>query len=109
MVLAFIPEATDGVDRAMDALSSSDEMPADVYFVINDDEYLINAVNLIWTKKFNKNTDTAKITVKGIVNFTGTNAVYLHDKTTDLYHDIKNSFYDLTLPGSKQYPFRNNF
>jgi hypothetical protein len=35
------------VDRAMDALSSSDEMPADVYFVINDDEYLINAVNLI--------------------------------------------------------------
>jgi hypothetical protein len=33
MVLAFIPEATDGVDRAMDALSSSDEMPADVYFV----------------------------------------------------------------------------
>jgi hypothetical protein len=35
--------------------------------------------------------DTAnfKITVKGIVNFTGTNAVYLHDKTTDLYHDIK--------------------
>jgi hypothetical protein len=44
MVLAFIPEATDGVDRAMDALSSSDEMP-DVYFVINDDEYLINAVN----------------------------------------------------------------
>jgi hypothetical protein len=41
MVLAFIPEAT-GVDRAMDALSSSDEMPADVYFVINDDEYLIS-------------------------------------------------------------------
>jgi hypothetical protein len=39
-----------------------------------------------------------RITVKGIVNFTGTNAVYLHDKTTDLYHD-KNSFYDLTLPG----------
>ena len=104
MVLAFIPEATDGVDRAMDALSSSDEMPADVYFVINDDEYLINAVNFDMDKKIPigfKNTDTAnfKITVKGIVNFTGTNAVYLHDKTTDLYHDIKNSFYDLTLPG----------
>jgi hypothetical protein len=52
MVLAFIPEATDGVDRAMDALSSSDEMPADVYFVINDDEYLINAVNFDMDKKF---------------------------------------------------------
>ena len=103
MVLAFIPGATDGVDRAMDALSSSDEMPADVYFVINNDEYLINAVNFDIDKKIPlgfKNTDTAnfKITVKGIVNFTGTNAVYLHDKTTDLYHDIKNSFYDVTLP-----------
>jgi hypothetical protein len=81
------------VDRAMDALSSSDEMPADVYFVINDDEYLINAVNFDIDKKIPigfKNTDTAnfKITVKGIVNFTGTNAVYF-DKTTDLYHDIK--------------------
>jgi hypothetical protein len=39
------------VDRAMDALSSSDEMPADVYFVINDDEYLINAVNFDIDKK----------------------------------------------------------
>ncbi|MFV8364508.1 T9SS type A sorting domain-containing protein [Flavobacterium sp. ZT3P35] len=118
MVLAFIPEATDGVDRAMDALSSSDEMPADVYFVINDDEYLINAVNFDMDKKIPigfKNTDTAnfKITVKGIVNFTGTNAVYLHDKTTDKYHDIKNSFYDLTLPGGVnntrfEITFKNN-
>jgi hypothetical protein len=76
-----------------DALSSSDEMPADVYFVINDDEYLINAVNFDIDKKIQsdlKNTEANfKITVKGIVNFTGTNAVYLHDKTTDLYHDIK--------------------
>ena len=118
MVLAFIPGATDGVDRAMDALSSSDEMPADVYFVINDDEYLINAVNFDMDKKIPigfKNTDTAnfKITVKGIVNFTGTNAVYLHDKTTDIYHDIKNSFYDLTLPGGVnntrfEITFKNN-
>ncbi len=118
MVLAFIPEATDGVDRAMDALSSSDESPADVYFVINDDEYLINAVNFDMDKKIPigfKNTDTAnfKITVKGIVNFTGTNAVYLHDKTTDLYHDIKNSFYDLTLPSGVnntrfEITFKNN-
>lgn len=118
MVLAFIPGATDGVDRAMDALSSSDESPADVYFVINNDEYLINAVNFDIEKKIPigfKNTDTAnfKITVKGIVNFSGTNAVYLHDKTTDLYHDIKNSFYDLTLPGGVnntrfEITFKNN-
>jgi hypothetical protein len=27
LVLAFVPEATDGVDRAMDALSTSDDSP----------------------------------------------------------------------------------
>jgi hypothetical protein len=104
LVLAFIPGATDGVDRAMDAISSSDDSPADVYFVIDNEEYLINAVNFDIDKKIPigfKNTNQAnfKITVKGVENFTSANAVYLHDKTTDLYHDIKNDFYELTLPG----------
>lgn len=104
LVLAFIPGATDGVDRAMDAISSSDDSPADIYFVIDNEEYLINAVNFDIDKKIPigfKNTNQAnfKITVKGVENFTSANAVYLHDKTTDLYHDIKNDFYELTLPG----------
>jgi hypothetical protein len=118
IVLAFVPGATDGVDRAMDAISSSDDCPADVYFVIDNDEYLINAVNFDMDKKIPigfKNTNQAnfKITVKGMLNFTGTNAVYLHDKTTDLYHDIKNDFYDLTLPAGVnntqfEITFKNN-
>lgn len=118
IVLAFVPGATDGVDRAMDAISSSDDSPADVYFVIDNDEYLINAVNFDMDKKIPigfKNTNQAnfKITVKGMLNFTGTNAVYLHDKTTDLYHDIKNDFYDLTLPAGVnntqfEITFKNN-
>ncbi|MDI5949074.1 T9SS type A sorting domain-containing protein [Flavobacterium yafengii] len=118
IVLAFIPGATDGVDRAMDAISSSDDSPADVYFVIDDEEYLIDAVSFDIDKKIPigfKNTNQAnfKITVKGMLNFTGTNSVYLHDKTTDLYHDIKNDFYDLTLPAGVnntqfEITFKNN-
>ncbi|MFV5703450.1 T9SS type A sorting domain-containing protein, partial [Flavobacterium sp. XS2P12] len=46
----------------------------------------------------NANQANYKITVKEILNFTAANTIYLHDKTTDLYHDIKNDFYDLTLP-----------
>jgi hypothetical protein len=103
IVLAFVPEATNGVDRAMDAKSFSDGSPADIYFVIENKEYLINALNFDMDKKIPigfKNTNQAnfKITVKGMLNFTSANAVYLHDKKTDLYHDIKNDFYDLTLP-----------
>ena len=118
VVLAFVPGATDGVDRAMDAISSSDDCPADMYFVMNDDEYVINAVSFDINKKIPigfKNTAVAnfKITVKEILNFTGTNSVYLHDKKTDLFHDIKNSFYDLTLPAGVnntqfEITFKNN-
>jgi hypothetical protein len=118
IVLAFAPEATDGVDRAMDAISSSDDSPADVYFVIDDDEYLINTVSFDMDKKIPigfKNTNQAnfKITVKEMLNITAANSVYLHDKATDLYHDIKNDFYDLTLPGGVnntqfEITFKNN-
>jgi hypothetical protein len=30
---SIVPEATDRVDRAMDAMSTSDSTPADIYFV----------------------------------------------------------------------------
>ncbi|TDD78788.1 T9SS type A sorting domain-containing protein [Flavobacterium caseinilyticum] len=103
IVLAFIPEATDGVDRALDAMSPSADSPADVYFVIENGEYVINATNFDIDKKIqigfkNKLQANYKITVNEIVNCAAVNQVYLHDKKTDLFHDIKNNFYDLTLP-----------
>ena len=103
MALAFIPEATDGVDRAMDAMSSCDAAAADVYFVLEDNEYVINAINFNVDKKIPigfKNGAQAnyKITVKEILNFTEANTVYLHDKKTNLFYDIKNDFHELTLP-----------
>ncbi|KIA87867.1 T9SS type A sorting domain-containing protein [Flavobacterium sp. AED] len=103
LALAFIPEATDGVDRAMDAMSSSDDSPADVYFVLEDTEYVIDAVNFDVDKSIPigfRNGDQAnyKITVKEILNFTEANNVYLHDKVADKYFDIKNDFHELTLP-----------
>lgn len=52
IVLAFIPGATDGVDCAMDAIFSSDDRLADIYFVIDDEKYLINVVSFDTKKKF---------------------------------------------------------
>lgn len=111
LALAFIPEATDGVDRAMDAMSSSDDSAADVYFVLEDSEFVINALKFDIDKSIPigfRNTGEAnyKITVKEILNFTGASNVYLHDKVKDLFYDIKNSFHELTLPSgvnNKQY------
>ena len=118
IVLAFVPEATDRIDRAMDAISSSEDSPADVYFVIDNEQYVINAINFDINKKIPigfKNTKQAnfKITVNGMLNFASVNVVYLHDKTTDAYHDIKNDFFDLTLPAGVnnsqfEITFKNN-
>jgi hypothetical protein len=103
LALAFIPEATDGVDRAMDAMSLSDDSAADVYFVVEDSEFVINAVKFDIDKSIPlgfRNTGEAnyKITVKEILNFAEASNVYLHDKVKDLYYDIKNSFHEMTLP-----------
>ncbi len=116
MVLAFDPTSTDGVDRA-DSLSPNDG-PANNYFVINNNEYIIAVVPFDIDKKIPigfRNYDQAnyKITVNEMLNLPEVANVYLHDKTTDLYHDIKNSVYDLTLPAGTyntrfEITFKNN-
>jgi hypothetical protein len=103
LALAFVPAATDGADRAMDAMSSRDSSSADVYFLIENLEYVINVTNFDVNKKIpigfrNTKKTIFKITVKEIINFPDVNAVFLHDKIKDTYHDIKNSFHEMELP-----------
>lgn len=102
MILVFDPLSTDSVDRAMDAASPNDG-PANNYFVINGNEYIIEVMPFDIDKKIavgfrNYAQANYKITVNEMLNIPEVTNVYLHDKTTDLYHDIKNSIYDLTLP-----------
>ena len=101
IVLAFDPASTDGLDRS-DSESPNDG-PANNYFVINNKEYVINALPFDIDKKIpigfrNYAQANYKITVNQILNVPEVANVYLHDKTTNIYHDIKNSIYDLTLP-----------
>ncbi|MFV8368200.1 T9SS type A sorting domain-containing protein [Flavobacterium sp. LB2R40] len=118
LALAFIPEATDGIDHAMDAKSSSDNLQADVYFLLEGLEFVIDAINFDIDKKIPlgfKNLKQAnyKITVNEIINFTALNAIYLHDKVKDLYYDIKNDFHEMELPAGVnntqfEITFKNN-
>ena len=118
LVLALVPDATDGVDHAMDAMLAGDNAGIDTYFSLNESEYVIDARPFNIDTKIPlgfKNTNQAnfKITVQEILNFTEAENIYLHDKNTDLYHDIKNDFYDLTLPGGVnntqfELTFKNN-
>lgn len=102
MVLAFDPTSTDGFDLAKDSAYPNDG-PANNYFVINGNEFIIDVVPFDIDKKIpigfrNYAEANYKITVNEMLNIPEVTNVYLHDKTTNLYYDIKNSFYDLTLP-----------
>lgn len=102
MVLAFSPLSTMGVDRAMDSASPNDG-PANVYFEINDKEYVIETMPFDGNRKIaigfrNGAEANYKIMVNEIVNLAEVSNVYLHDKLGNLYYDIKNDFFNLTLP-----------
>lgn len=102
IVLAINPLSTDSVDRYMDALSPNDN-PSNAYFVLSNKEYIINSIaSFDFNKKIAlgfRNTSQAnyKITVNEILNLPEVENIYLHDKTTDVYYDIKNSFCELNL------------
>lgn len=102
ITLAFNPNTTDGFDKAMDA-SPYESLNNDIYFPINSNPYVISTLPFDIDKRIplTIKIDTAsdiKIFVGGIINFDGSDEVYLFDNVTGIYYDIKNGFYETTLP-----------
>ncbi|WP_409415712.1 T9SS type A sorting domain-containing protein [Flavobacterium sp. PS2] len=103
LALAFLPEATDGVDYGIDALNMDASLPNDVSFLLEDKNYVIQGVNFEETKKIPlavkaTNNTTIKFYVPEVINFDLSQAIYIHDALDDSYHDIKNSVYEVTVP-----------
>jgi len=104
MALALLSDATDGVDRGIDAKSPvEDNLPNDVYFFLDNDKYVIQGVAFDVNKRIPigiKSTDnsTFKFDASTIVNFNQDQAIYLYDALDGSYHDIKNVTYEVTLP-----------
>jgi hypothetical protein len=101
--LAFHPAATDGADFAMDAKSPDSTNEMDMYFVVDNAEYVIDVIDFDINKRIPigfKNATPANFRIKvgDIINFDGTENVYLHDKNTDIYYDIVNGEYEMNLP-----------
>lgn len=102
--IAFLDTATDGFDYGADGRSPSGEA-AEFYYILPDmpHEYVATAVKFDIDKRipvgFRCTAQTNfKLQVKDIVNFDANQNVYLHDKVTGVYYDIKNNIFDMTLP-----------
>lgn len=103
--IAFDDNATDGFDYGFDGRSPSSEA-AEFYYIVNgtENEYVATAVKFDVEKKIPVGLRCAqqtnfKIKVAGLGgNFNANQEIYLHDKETGVYYDIKNGTFDMTLP-----------
>lgn len=102
LVAAFDPAATDGPDHAMDA-QSGDANAIDMYFAMDNREYLISVIDFNINKTFplglrNNVQTTFQITMNEMINFDGAQHVYVHDKLNETYFEITNAVYEVTMP-----------
>ncbi|MGH2665674.1 T9SS sorting signal type C domain-containing protein [Flavobacterium sp.] len=104
IALVFMPDATDGLERS-DSKSAdiASNLPYDMYLFLNNTEYMHSATNFALDKVFpigfkNNTAATFRIQVASLENVNDVSHVFLHDKATGLYHDIKNTEYEVSLP-----------
>ena len=104
--LGFGDQYTDGVDYSADARATSDGAPFGFYFILNDvpHEYAMSLTSFDVNKRlpvgFRSNEQaTFKIQVSDVMyGFDPNQNVYIHDKTTGIYYDIKNNIFEMALP-----------
>jgi hypothetical protein len=106
LLLAFTPndEASDGFDYGYDA-KVFDNLPSDMFFMINDDKYTIQGVGKFDETKrypfsiFSKKGGAVEITISELENLDPSTKVYVYDNLLETYTKIndKNSKYETTL------------
>jgi hypothetical protein len=99
LALVFLPTATDGVDRGIDALSpDSDALPNEVYFVLDNNKYVIQGTDFELNKRIPLGIKAISLTsftfdASLVSQIDAGQPIYLYDAEDGSYHDIKNSSY----------------
>ena len=102
MALVLVPQATDGVDRGIDAKSPTEEtLPNDVYFFLDNDRYVIEGVSFDIDKRIpvgiKATNATFKFSILEIVNFDVNQDVFIYDALDGSYHNLKIEAYQVNL------------
>jgi hypothetical protein len=104
--LGFGDSYTDGFDYSGDARATSDGTPAGFYFILDNQpyEFAMSLAKFDIDKKYPiglRSTDQSNFKIKVgelLYGFDANQQVYIHDKQTDIYHNIKTGEFDMTLP-----------
>lgn len=115
LALAFLPEATDGIDKGIDAANMDLNIPNDVGFWLEQTNFVIQGINFDVSKKIPllvkaAENSTLKFSAPIIVNFDSSQNIYIYDELDSSYHDIKNGTYEVTItPGVYTDRFKISF
>ncbi|WP_293871813.1 T9SS sorting signal type C domain-containing protein [Flavobacterium sp.] len=102
IALTFMPNATDGVDRGIDALSPDPDLTNDVYFLLANEKYVIEGVNFDIEKRIPigvnvSNATSFKFSIADVVNFDENQEIYIYDGSDSSYHNLKQNDYEVVL------------
>lgn len=104
ILLGFMNEnATSGFDLGYDA-RLNETLPSDMYFLNGTEKLNIQGEGFFATaNSYPLGIKTAasglvKIMVDGLENFDQNQNVYIYDAVTELYHDVKNTPFEINLP-----------
>jgi hypothetical protein len=103
--IAFNPNTTDGFDTAMDVASFETNLTNDAYFSMADNakNFVITTLPFDIEKRIPFSLkageqSTFKVSVGDLINFSDAENIYLYDGVTGIYHDIKEGYFETTLP-----------
>jgi hypothetical protein len=110
IAMAFNPNTSDNYDLGYDAVSPEDNAntPNLVYF--GQDNNVKKCVITTLPFDIDKRIPLAfkcgaqsdfKVKVSDVINFTGSDNVYIHDKVTGIYYDIVNNEFAINLPAGE--------
>lgn len=103
IVLALLDEATDEVDRGIDARDpNAGEGLNDAYFLINNDSYIIQGIKFDDDKTIKLGLNIASenkvsISLASDYNFNQNTPIYLYDNLDDSYHNLRLEKYEVFL------------
>ena len=92
-----------GIDWGYDSKYIDTQMD-DMYWIINNEKFVIQTVDTITDKSViplgihTKTTGINSIVIDELENIPNDLNIFLHDKDLGIYHDLRNSKYETTLP-----------
>lgn len=115
LALVFVSEATDGVDRGVDAKNMDEDLPNDISFWIENGNYVIQGLNFDVSKKIPlcakaATTTKFKFYISETVDFDSEQPIYIYDALDMSYHDIRKTPYEAVVaPGKFTDRFKISF